>query len=183
MPAVPSSTDSDFADINATYDNFEVWINGKPIIPNQHVRTFMRPIVVKDGDRTYADTSIDTTEIFKSCDLNEADMMGPWTYQVDTEYVNQQLLDCNNKALDRFIYDRESLYIPWDSQVIYSWEQKFKANATTKIKHSYTPLVGGSVHLGEEQFPDFCVDSSTQRGFHKGGGRPSCLKLYIDYGG
>ena len=179
MPAVPSFTDSDFADINATYDNFEVWINGKPIIPNQHVRTFMRPIVVKDGDRTYSDTSIDTTEIFKSCGLNEADMMGPWTYQVDTEYVNQRLLDCNNKALDRFIYDRESLYIPWDSQVIYSWEQKFKANATTKIKHSYTPLVGGSVHLGEEEFPNFCVDKSTQRGFHKNGGRPYHALSYI----
>lgn len=179
MPAVPSSTDSDFADTSETYNNFKLWVNGKPIDPELHVRTFMYPIVFKDGDRTYADTSIDTTEIFKSCGLNEADMMGPWTYQVDTEYVNQQLLDCNNKALDRFIYDRESLYIPWDSQVIYSWEQKFKANATTKIKHSYTPLVGGSVHLGEEQFPDFCVDSSTQRGFHKGGGRPYHALSYI----
>ena len=179
MPAVPSFTGSDFADTSETYNNFKLWVNGKPIDPELHVRTFMYPIVVKDGDRTYADTSIDTTEIFKSCDLNEADMMGPWTYQVDTEYVNQQLLDCNNKALDRFIYDRESLYIPWDSQVIYSWEQKFKANATTKIKHSYTPLVGGSVHLGQEEFPSFCVDASTQRGFHKGGGRPYHALSYI----
>lgn len=179
MPAVPSFTYSDFADTSETYNNFKLWVNGQPIDHDLHVRTFMRPIVVKDGDRTYADTSIDTTEIFKSCGLNVADMMGPWTYQVDTEYVNQRLLDCNNKALDRFIYDRESLYIPWDSQVIYSWEQKFKANATTKIKHSYTPLVGGSVHLGEEQFPDFCVDSSTQRGFHKNGSRPYHALSYI----
>lgn len=179
MPAVPSFTDSDYADTSETYNNFKLWVNGKPIEPELHVRTFMPPIVVKDGDRTYADTSIDTTEIFKSCGLNEADMMGPWTYQVDTEYVNQRLLDCNNKALDRFIYDRESLYIPWDSQVIYSWEQKFKANATTKIKHSYTPLVGGSVHLGEEEFPNFCVDASTQRGFNKNGGRPYHALSYI----
>ena len=179
MPAVPSFTDSDYADTSETYNNFKLWVNGQPIEPELHVRTFMRPIIVKDGDRTYADTSIDTTEIFKSCGLNEADMMGPWTYQVDTEYVNQRLLDCNNKALDRFIYDRESLYIPWDSQVIYSWEQKFKANATTKIKHSYTPLVGGSVHLGEEEFPNFCVDASTQRGFNKNGGRPYHALSYI----
>ena len=179
MPAVPSFIDSDFADTSETYNNFKLWVNGKPIDPELHVRTFMRPIVVKDGDRTYADTSIDTTEIFKSCGLNEADMMGPWTYKVDTEYVNQRLLDCNNKALDKFIYDKESLDIPWDSQVIYSWKQTFKANAMTKIKHSYTPLVGGSVHLGTEQFTDFCVDNSTQRGFHKSGGRPYRALSYI----
>lgn len=178
MPAVPSFTDSDFADTRETYNKFKLWVNDQPIDTALHVRTFMRPIVVKDGDRTYADTSIDTTEIFKSCGLNEADMMGPWTYQVDTEYVNQQLLDCNNKALDKFIYDRESLYIPWDSQVIYSWKQKFKANATTKIKHSYTPLVGGSVSLDEEQFTDFCVDKSTQRGFNNNG-RPYHALSYI----
>ncbi|SLJ85310.1 DUF4424 family protein [Psychrobacter sp. DAB_AL43B] len=179
MPAVPSFTDSDYADTNATYDNFKVWVNGQTINPDLHVRTFMHPIIVKDGDRTYAEESIDTTEIFKSCGLNEADMMGPWTYQVDTEYVNQQLLDCDSKALDKFIYDKESLYIPWDSQVIYSWEQKFKANTTTKIKHAYTPLVGGSVHLGTEQFKDFCVDDATQRGFNKNGGRPYHALSYI----
>ena len=179
MPAVPSFTDSDYADTSATYNNFKLWVNGKPIIPDQHVRTFMRPIVVKNGDRTYADISLDTTEIFKSCGLNEADMMGPWTYQVDTDYVNQQLLDCNNKALDKFIYDRESLYMTWDSQVIYSWEQTFKANTITKVKHTYKPLVGGSVHLGEEEFPNFCVDASTQRGFHKSGGRPYHALSYI----
>ena len=110
-------------------------------------------------------------------------MMGPWTYQVDTEYVNQQLLDCNNKALDRFI-DRESLYIPWDSQVIYSWEQKFKANATTKIKHSYTPLVGGSVHLGGRTIPRFLRRQFNSERISQGWWSSlSCLKLYIDYGG
>ena len=178
MPAVPSFIDSDYADTSATYNNFKIWANGKPIIPNQHVRTFMQPIVVKDGDRTYADTSIDTTEIFKSCGLNDADMMGPWTYQVDTEYVNQQLLDCNNKALDRFIYDRESLYIPWNSQVIYSWKQIFKANTITKVKHTYKPLVGGSVDLDSGQYGNFCVDDSTQRSFNKNG-RPYHALSYI----
>ncbi|WP_201565220.1 DUF4424 family protein [Psychrobacter sp. CMS30] len=178
MPAVPSFTDSDYADTSATYNNFKLWVNGKPIIPDQHVRTFMRPIVVKDGDRTYADIFLDTTEIFKSCGLNEADMMGPWTYQVDTDYVNQQLLDCNNKALDKFIYDRESLYMTWDSQVIYSWEQTFKANTITKVKHTYKPLVGGSVDLDSGQYGDFCVDDSTQRAFNKNG-RPYHALSYI----
>lgn len=179
MPAIPSFTDSDYADTNATYDSFQVWVNGKLINPDLHVRTFMRPIVVKDGDRTYSETSVDTTEIFKFCGLNEADMRGPWTYQVETEYVNQRLLNCNNKKLDRFIDDREDPYIDWDSQVIYSWEQKFKANTVTEIKHTYTPLVGGSVHLGEEQFADFCVDASTKQGLNKSGPRPYQALSYI----
>ena len=179
MPAVPSFTDSDYADTSATYDNFKVWANGKPITPNQHVRTFMYPIVIKSGDRNYAEKPIDTTKIFKACGISDAEMMAPWTYQIDTDYINQRLLDCKHKELDRFIADRESLYIPWDSQVIYSWEQKFKANSITKIKHTYTPLVGGSVHLGEEEFPNFCVDSSTQRGLQKNGGRPYHALSYI----
>ncbi len=179
MPAVPSFLDSDYADTNATYNNFQVWINDQSITPAEHVRTFMRPIIIKDGDRTYADEAIDTTELFKSCGLDEVDMMGPWTYQVDTEYVNQKLLDCNNKALDKFIDDRESLYLPWDSQVIYSWQQTFKADAITKVKHTYAPLVGGSVHLGEEEFANFCVDKSTQQGFNKNGGRPYQALSYI----
>lgn len=179
MPAVPSFIDSDYADINATYDNFKVWVNGQHITPDLHIRTFMHPIIVKGGDRTYAEESIDTTEIFKSCGLNEADMMGPWTYQVDTEYVNQRLLDCNNKALDKFIYDKESLDIPWDSQVIYSWKQTFKANTTTKIKHFYNPLVGGSVHLGTEQYSNFCVDKRTQNAFVKNAIHPYHALIYI----
>lgn len=179
MPAIPSFIDSDYADTNATYDSFQVWVNGKPINPDLHVRTFMHPIVVKEGDRTYSETSVDTTDIFKACGINETEMMTPWTYKSDTDDINQRILNCNNKKLDPFIDDREDPYIFWDSQVIYSWEQKFKANAITKIKHAYNPLVGGSVHLGEEQFVDFCVDRSTQRGFNKNGSRPYQALSYI----
>lgn len=172
MPAIPSFTDSDYADTNATYDSFKVWVNDKPIIPQLHVRTFMRPIIIKDSDKTYADTSVDTTEIFKACGIIQAEMMTPWTYQFDTEVINQQLLDCNNKKLDQFIDNKDDhSYIFWDSQIIYSWEQTFKANTVTKIKHTYTPLVGGSVYLNEEKYADFCVDKSTQRGLNKGSAR------------
>lgn len=180
MPVVPSFIDSDYADINATYDNFQVLVNGKPIIPQLHVRTFMRPIIIKNGDRTYADTSVDTTKIFKACGISKAEMMTPWTYQFDTEVINQQLLDCNNKKLGQFIDDKDDpYYIFWDSQIIYSWNQTFKADAITNVKHSYKPLVGGSVHLGEEQFADFCVDKSTQQGFNKNGGRSYQALSYI----
>ena len=179
MPAVPSFIDSDYADTSATYGNFKVWANGKPITPDQHVRTFMYPIIIKNGEKNYAEKAIDTTNIFKACGISDAQMMSPWTYKFDTDDINQRLLDCNSKALDRFIDDKEDLDIFWDSQVIYSWKQTFKANTITKVKHTYKPLVGGSVHLGEEEFPNFCVDSSTQRGFHKGGGRPYHALSYI----
>ena len=180
MPAVPSFIDSDYADTTATYDDFQVLVNGKSIIPQLHVRTFMRPIIIKDGDKTLADASVDTTHIFKECGISKAEMMTPWTYQFDTEVINQQLLDCNNKKLDQFIDDKDDpSYLFWDSQIIYSWEQTFKANTITKIKHTYTPLVGGSVYLDEEQYADFCVDRSTQRGFNKNGGRPYHALSYI----
>ncbi|ERL55350.1 DUF4424 family protein [Psychrobacter aquaticus] len=180
MPAVPSFIDSDYADTNATYDDFQVLVNGKPIIPQLHVRTFMRPIIIKDGDKTFADTSVDTTEIFKACGINQAEMMTPWTYQFDTEVINQQLLNCSNKKLDQFVADKDDpSYISWDSQIIYSWQQTFKANALTTVKHTYTPLVGGSVHLGAEEFNYFCVDEYTARGFHDSGARPYEALSYI----
>ena len=178
MPAVPSFIDSDYADINATYDNFKVWASGKPIIPQLHVRTFMHPIVTKDGNRHYGKTPIDTTQIFKACGISDAEMMSPWTYRFDTDDINQRLLDCKSKALDRFLDDREDLDILWDSQVIYSWKQTFKANTITKVKHTYKPLVGGSVDLDSGQYGDFCVDDSTQRAFNKNG-RPYHALSYI----
>ena len=179
MPAVPSFTDSDYADTSATYNNFKIWANGKPITPDQHVRTFMYPIITRNRDRNYAETPIDTTNIFKACGISDAEMMSPWTYRFDTDDVNQRLLDCKSKALDKFLDNREDLDILWDSQVIYSWKQTFKANTITKVKHTYKPLVGGSVHLGEEEFPNFCVDASTQKGFNKNGGRPYHALSYI----
>ena len=179
MPAVPSFIDSDYADTSATYGNFKVWANGKPITPDQHVRTFMYPIIIKNGEKSHAEKAIDTTKVFKACGISDAQMMSPWTYKFDTNDINQRLLDCNNKALDKFIDDKEDLDILWDSQVIYSWKQTFKANTITKVKHTYKPLVGGSVHLGEEEFPNFCVDASTQKGFNKNGGRPYHALSYI----
>ena len=179
MPAVPSSMEMNFADTHATYDTFKIWVNGKAITPKMHVRTFMQPFVLKNGERTHTDTPIDTTAIFKACGISDAEMMTPWTSKVDAEYINQRLLACHNKALDRFIYDRADPYIFWDSQVIYSWEQTFKAKATTKIKHTYTPLVGGSVHMDSSQYGEYCVDKSTQRSLVKNNIHPYSALSYI----
>ena len=179
MPAVPSSMEVNFADTNATYDTFKIWVDGKVIIPDMHVRTFMNPFVVKDGERFLTETPIDTTAIFKACGISDAEMTLPWISREDAEQVTQRLATCKNKALDKFIYDRTDPYIFWDSQVIYSWQQTFKAKATTKIKHTYTPLVGGSVHMDSSQYGEFCVDKSTQRSLVKNNIHPYSALSYI----
>ena len=172
MPAVPSFIDSDYADMGATYDSFKVWVNGRVIQPRLHVRTFMYPLVMQDGHATYADDAVDTTDMFKSCGITNTDMLAPWTYQVYAEDVNRKLLACDNPQLTRFIKDRTDSYIFWDSQIIYSWQQTFKAKSITKVKHTYAPLVGGSVMLGDEHIKHFCIDKSTQQGFSKNNPNP-----------
>lgn len=180
MPAVPSRLESDFANTTRLVDSFKILSNGKAITPKTHVRTFMYPIVIKDGEKTYADKSVDTTEVFKACGIKDNEMMTPWTNQGNTDNVDQKLQNCTDKRLNKFIdVNEDDSYIFWDSQIIYSWQQTFKAKAITKINHAYKPLVGGSVYLDEEEFADFCVDKSTQQGFHKSGARPYSALSYI----
>ena len=179
MPAIPSFIDSDYADIDATYDSFKVWVNGRAIQPKLHVRTFMHPLASEDKDSTYSDQSVDTTALFKSCGLTDAEMMNPWRYKFNFADVNKKLLNCTNKRLDKFINSSNQRDFSWDSQIIYSWQQTFKANSTTTVKHTYAPLVGGSVHLGEEEFGGFCVDDYTRHGFHESGARPYEALSYI----
>jgi len=54
----------------------------------------------------------------------------------------------------------------FDKQVIYSWKQTFPANKSIKVKHEYTPLVGGSVSIGfsdketkQNKIKYYCMDS------------------------
>ena len=180
LPPVPSQLESDFADTTRLVDSFKILSNGKTITPKPHVRTFMYPIVMQNGEKTYADKSVDTTEIFKACGVKDSEMMTPWTYQVDTIKVDQKLQNCTDKRINQFIdVNEEDSYIFWDSQIVYSWQQTFKAKAITKINHAYQPLVGGSVHLGEEEFATFCVDGPTELGLSKTGARPYHALSYI----
>ncbi|WP_218688875.1 DUF4424 family protein [Psychrobacter sp. BF1] len=182
MPAAPSRLESDFADTTKLVDSFKIVSNGKPITAKTNVRTFMHPLVIEAGQRTYADNSItiDTTEIFKACGVKDSEMMIPWTNQGNTASVDQKLQNCTDKRLNKFINtNEEDSYLYWQSQIVYSWQQTFKANATTKINHSYQPLVGGSVHLGEEEFATFCLDGATEQALSKTGARPYHALSYI----
>ena len=182
MPAAPSLLESDFADTTKLVDSFKIVSNGKPITPKTNVRTFMHPLIIEAGQRIYADNSItiDTTEIFKACGVKDSEMMTPWTNQGNTASVDQKLQNCTDKRLNKFIAtNEEDSYLYWESQIVYSWQQTFKANATTKINHSYQPLVGGSVHLGEQEFATFCLDGATEQALSKTGARPYQALSYI----
>lgn len=180
LPPVPSQLESDFADTTRLVDSFKILSNGKAITPKTHVRTFMYPIVMKNGEKTYADKAVDTTELFKACGIKDSEMMTPWTNQGETAKVDQKLQKCTDKRINQFIdTNEEDSYISWDSQIVYSWQQTFKANAITKINHTYRPLVGGSVHLDTSEYGDFCVDKATQSAFVKNEIHPYQALSYI----
>ena len=89
-------------------------------------------------------------------------MMTPWVNLEQAYDVNQKLINCRDTRLNQFINnDNRSEEIYWESQIIYSWQQTFKANALTQITHTYQPLVGGGVYLDKSQYSDFCVDKAT----------------------
>jgi hypothetical protein len=140
----------------------------------------MYPIVMKNGEKTYADKAVDTTELFKACGIKDSEMMTPWTHQGETAKVDQKLQKCTDKRINKFIdANEEDSYLSWDSQIVYSWQQTFKANAITKINHAYRPLVGGSVHLDTSEYGDFCVDKATQSAFVKNEIHPYQALSYI----
>lgn len=160
LPKIDADMDNNFADTDALIKSFKVWVNGKLIQPSIHVRTFMYPI--KKGERQYGDNyqaTIDTTELFKRCGVTETEMMYPWSGSGETN-TNKKLLNCQDDEIKALlIQDDTEDYIPWQSQIVYSWQQSFKANAMTQVKHEYRPLVGGSVATTDEELKQHCADS------------------------
>ncbi|MFB2539068.1 MULTISPECIES: DUF4424 family protein [unclassified Acinetobacter] len=165
LPKVDSFIDSDYADVEQLYRSFKIWANGQPIKPTIHVRTFMYP--VKNGERAYpenGEASIDTTALFQACGISDSEMMRPWTQRDKVNTVSQKLLKCNNAELKKLLLadDGES-DTPWQSQIIYSWQQPFKANSITTVKHEYQPLVGGSVGTSEDELQKHCADNDLRK--------------------
>lgn len=94
--------------------------------------------------------SHDVTEILRACGLTEEELMEPWLRKSDS--ADEKILKCCDPRLAKYSYkdSEDSEYIIWGGQIIYSWQQTFKANSITQIQHEYTPLVGGGIGL-----PDF----------------------------
>lgn len=166
LPAVQANTyHEDVPNPLGLTDSFKIWVNGKPITPTANVRVFMKPV----GE----DKSVDVTAEFKACGVSDDELKYPWLQSSHTGFVPiaKKLRDCKNAKIAKMIdktkvlSTEDALYeqIFWDTQIIYGWQQIFKAGATTNIKHSYKPLIGGGVHFSEAEYQDYCVGNSVKK--------------------
>ena len=168
LPKVQNYIEYDYADVTGLVDSFTVTSNGKKIKPQIHVRAFLPSTeaeYVEDGD-----FQADVTEELKSCGLNDKELMQPWTFEnMDDEVkVNQKVANCTHPKVKQLLAIQDEDTVRWQSQIIYSWQQQFKADGMTKISHQYQPLVGGSLGLGEEVAKAHCVDQNIQKVVDRG---------------
>lgn len=161
LPPIENFFESDFADTEKLLKSFKVQVNGKNIQPEMHVRTFIQ----KDEHSK----PIDATELFKQCGFTQTEMLNPWNRKsYEYEIFENKLRHCSNAQLKKFLPQSQSEAIVWSSQVIYSWQQSFKANSLTRVQHQYAPLVGGSVSLyPAEDEKTYCMDGNFKAGLRK----------------
>lgn len=148
-----NSYDGDFADITRLPSSFKIWLNGKAVKPTVHARVYMSPI---GADK---ENPVDVTAEFRACGISKRELQYPWIEGVNFEHIAQKLWICDNAKLatmiDKSPLDKDDglhTRIAWDTQLIYSWQQKFVAGAVTRIKHSYQPLVGSSVYFSQDEY-------------------------------
>ncbi len=165
LPEVMLDDYSPFADTQSLINSFKVYANGKEIKPTTHVRAFFYETQNADDEEKRKSVSHDVTEILRACGLNEEELMEPWLRKSDS--ANQKILKCQDPRLAKFTYKtaEDNGDIVWGGQIIYSWQQTFKANAITKIYHEYQPLVGGGLGLADlinfKKFTNaYCIDSA-----------------------
>ncbi len=161
LPPIENFFESDFADTEKLLNSFKVQVNGKNIQPEMHVRTFIQ----KDEHSK----PIDATELFKQCGFTQTEMLNPWNRKTyEYEIFENKLRHCSNAQLKKLLPKSQSEAIVWSSQVIYSWQQSFKANSLTRVQHQYAPLVGGSVSLyPAEDEKAYCMDGNFKAGLKK----------------
>ncbi len=184
LPPVAAAIDSAYTDTKGLIESFKVSVNGKAVTPTVHVRTFMYPVKVVHGYEQidYDATPIDVTKAFKECGLTQAELMTPWANPEGIYAINKRLSNCNHPALTPLIgAPSDDDYVHWESQVIYSWQQTFKAGKTTHVHHSYAPLVGGTVHMSSSsgEYEEFCVDDALQKALDNGNPHPYGALGYI----
>ena len=167
LPKVGNSRESDFADTDAFINSFKVKVNQRPINASVHVRAFL-PALNQKGEIDWTKDSIDVTQELKQCGLSDQELMNPWTQKISDEVLNQRIFHCQQPKVQKLIkpyHPEDSIY--WEAQVIYSWQQVFKANSVTHVVHQYRPLVGGSVYLDDGIAKDHCVNQSFKNALNK----------------
>ena len=168
LPEVMLGDYGDFADTQRLIYSFKIFSNGKEIKPTTHVRAFFYETKNADNEEKKEFVSHDVTEILRACGLTEEELMEPWLRKSDS--ADKKILKCQDPRLAKYSYkdSEDSQDITWGGQIIYSWQQTFKANSTTQIQHEYVPLVGGGLGLPElvnyKEFANtFCIDPAFKK--------------------
>ena len=161
LPKILNFTEGDALDTQGVLKTFKIVVDGQNIQPKMHVRTFLYD---KKSNK-----DIDITSEFKQCGFSEKEMLNPWKRSsIDYEVFEDKLRACKNAKLAQVLKQYNQNVIPWSSQIIYSWQQTFKANAVTHIQHQYEPLIGGGVYMDLiEDKTIYCMDKSFLAGLKK----------------
>ncbi|OCG08115.1 hypothetical protein A9G13_05190 [Gilliamella sp. wkB178] len=163
LPVMSGLGEGDYADTERMLNSFQVLVDGEAITPNRHVRIAFYPDIkdeygVLSLDFNHSDAIDVTTEIMQ-CGVTESMLLNTWTRNESSEEIDNIIEACANPKLQQ-LTDTHS----WGVQVIYSWQQTFKANAITKVEHHYSPLVGGGIivfsDLTTDEYKNFCVDNN-----------------------
>lgn len=163
LPKVENDMGMEYADTDGLLKSFQVKVNGQTIQPKMHVRAYLHYGNV-DIEKL---KQVDITEEFKKCGFSQQDLLNPWTRKVDDpSHYADKVKQCNNPNINKYL-SQDQEYLDWSSEVIYSWQQTFKAYAMIRVQHQYQPLVGGSVSMSEENKKQFCMDQAFLNGLKK----------------
>ncbi|WP_304334032.1 DUF4424 family protein [Conchiformibius steedae] len=169
LPMVDGFGEGDFADTPALIKSFTIEANGKRIQPKIHVRSYLYPSDA-EGNVLYDSKPTDVTTALKSCGFTDSELMDPWTFKHDKDTLAQKTVGCKDPVIQRITAGQSSRVFP-AAQVVYSWEQNFKARSTTEIKHRYTPLVGGAVYFDPSPQKEFakpyCISPTFRQQFQQ----------------
>ena len=162
LPIVPAFTVSDFADTKGLVDSFRIYVNGKSVRPQAHVRAYFER---RNG------SLVDVTADLKKCGLSDQELMHPWTQKQDGEKIDSKIRACRSAKVQSMLPKQPDELPDWSAQIVYSWKQTFKAGSVTEIKHQYTPLVGGSflpslkAKDSKAFIDEYCMDENFLKNF------------------
>lgn len=178
LPKVDGMQDMPFADTKGLIDSFTILSNGKAIKPQVHPRAYMFS--------ANQDKLEDVTEALKSCGLTDEELLSPWTAKLEMDAVDQKVQQCQHEQIQQLGYQNNA-YRGWQAEVIYSWQQTFKANEITKIEHSYQPLVGGGLSLEfvlkEKDGPKemYCISDELEKRLYKAAKKTNGAHDHLGY--
>lgn len=167
LPVIEAEMDGDFADTAKLIQSFKVKVDSQQLQPTVHVRAFMSEYPSQPQGEAVEKVH-DVTAALTACGLTEQELMNPWFRRLDSHQISNKIKACNQPQIQRLLsmsYDEEVL---WSAQIIYSWQQTFKANSITRVQHQYQPLLGGAVAWYDPEHDNpFCMDANFQKGMKR----------------